>query len=292
MAQPPGSGAGVAQQHQRGPNIRLPWFNGKEEQVEKYFRELKRLKFIYDWSDDHLLNMALLGLKGRADEKDTFVKLETQMVKIFGDRRAKWQKHAEFCGLKQGKDQSVIEFAGVLKQKQIKAEASDSMMLAVFLEGLKPSVARQVAVLNPNTFTEAVDCATRLESLDKAKGGPKVSNAVSELGGDREESATSDLDTVAERFGVVLARLEAAPWFQKPKQGQGESAQNNSGYRQQSYEKKTGYDSQKGVVGTLIKSLNLTRRHVKKQKGVWVTKHRSTSKGKGRNYFMMRVNTA
>ena len=53
-------GAGVAQQHQRGPNIRLPWFNGKEEeQVEKYFRELKRLKVIYDWSDDHLLNMAL-----------------------------------------------------------------------------------------------------------------------------------------------------------------------------------------------------------------------------------------
>ena len=116
MAQPPGGGAGAVQQPQRGPNIRLPWFNGKEEeQVKKYFQELKRLKVFYDWSDDHLLNMALLGLKGRADnwagqlndnEKDTFVKLETQMVKIFGDRRAKWQKHAEFCG--QGKDQSVI----------------------------------------------------------------------------------------------------------------------------------------------------------------------------------------
>ena len=88
-----------------------------------------------------------------------------------------------------------------------------------------------MAVLNPKTFTEAVDCATRLESLDKAKGGPKVSNTVSELGGDREESAPSALDTVAERFGVVLASLEAAPWFQKPKQGQGESAQNHSGYR-------------------------------------------------------------
>ena len=65
--------------------------------------------------------MALLGLKGRADvwagaipdaDKDTFAKLETQMVKIFGDRRAKWQKHAEFCSLRQGKDQSAIEFAG------------------------------------------------------------------------------------------------------------------------------------------------------------------------------------
>ena len=87
------------------PNIRLPWFHGKEdEQVEKYFRKLKRLKTIYDWTNDHLLNMALLGLKGRADDwagaipdadKDTFDKLETQMVKIFGDGRAKWHKHAE-----------------------------------------------------------------------------------------------------------------------------------------------------------------------------------------------------
>ena len=241
-------------QPQRGPNIRLPWFHGKEdEQVEKYFRELKRLKTIYDWTDDHLLNMALLGLKGRADDwagaipdadKDTFAKLETQMVKIFGDRRAKWQKHAEFCSLRQGKDQSAIEFAGGLKQKQIKAEANDSMMLAVFLEGLKQTTARQVAILNPTSFTEAVDCATRLESLDKGKGGPKISNAVSELGGDQEEGASSALDTVAERFGVVLARLEAAPWFQKPRQGQGEPAQ-SGGYRQQSYEKKTNYDNQK-----------------------------------------------
>ena len=33
---------------ERGPSVRLPWFTGKEdEHVEKYFRELKRLKAIY-----------------------------------------------------------------------------------------------------------------------------------------------------------------------------------------------------------------------------------------------------
>ena len=82
MAQPPPPPATV----ERGPSIRLPWFTRKEdEQVEKYFRELKRLKAIYKWQDDHLLNMSLLGLKGRADDwasaiadadKDTFAKLE------------------------------------------------------------------------------------------------------------------------------------------------------------------------------------------------------------------------
>ena len=120
MAQPPPPPPTV----ERGPSIRLPWFSGKEdEQVEKYFRELKRLKAIYKWQDDHLLNMSLLGLKGRADDwasaiadadKDTFTKLEEAM-KIFRDKRAQWQKHADFSNLKQLKEKSVIDFAGILK---------------------------------------------------------------------------------------------------------------------------------------------------------------------------------
>ena len=81
-----------------GPQIRMPWFQGKpEEKVERYFRELERLKVIYGWDDPKTLNMALHGLKGRADdwanglqpaEKDTSDHLRTSMVKIFGDRRA------------------------------------------------------------------------------------------------------------------------------------------------------------------------------------------------------------
>ena len=91
---------------ERGPSIRLIWFTEKEdEQVEKYFRELNRLKAIYKWQDDPLLNMSLLGLRGRADnwasalndaDKDTFVKLEEAMTKIFGDKRAHWQKHTDY----------------------------------------------------------------------------------------------------------------------------------------------------------------------------------------------------
>ena len=101
---------------ERGPSIRLPWFTGKEdEQVEKYFRELKILKAIYKWQDDHLLNMSLFGLRGRADDwasalddadKATFAKLEEAMTKIFEDKRAQWQKHADISNLKQLKEQS------------------------------------------------------------------------------------------------------------------------------------------------------------------------------------------
>ena len=84
------------------PQIRMPWFHGKpDEKVERYFRELERLQAIYGWDEPKTLNMSLHGLKGRADdwahgleatEIDTFLHLKESMIKIFGDRRAVWQK--------------------------------------------------------------------------------------------------------------------------------------------------------------------------------------------------------
>ena len=51
------------------PQIRMPWFHGKpDEKVERYFRELERLKAIYGWDEPKTLNMSLHGLKGRADD--------------------------------------------------------------------------------------------------------------------------------------------------------------------------------------------------------------------------------
>ena len=80
-----------------GPQIRMPWFQGKpEEKIERYFRELERLKIIYEWNEQKTLNMALHGLKGRADDwvqglgaagKDTFAHLKASMIEIFGDKR-------------------------------------------------------------------------------------------------------------------------------------------------------------------------------------------------------------
>ena len=42
-----------------GPQIRMPWFQGKpEEKVERYFRELERLKIIYEWNEQKTLNIS------------------------------------------------------------------------------------------------------------------------------------------------------------------------------------------------------------------------------------------
>ena len=128
-----------------GPQIRMPWFHGKpDEKVERYFRELESLKAIYGWDEPKTLNMSLHGLKGRADdwahgleavEKDTFQNLKESMTKIFRDRRAVWQKKTDFFALRQGKDQTVIDFAGTIEQHQGKAEVGPGTVLAVFLEG-------------------------------------------------------------------------------------------------------------------------------------------------------------
>ena len=130
-----------------------------------------------DFDFEGILKIARLSLKGRADdwahgleavEKDTFQHLKESMIKIFGDGRAVGQKQTDVFALRQTKEQTVLDFAGTIKQHQGKAEVGAG---TVFLEGLKGSIAKQVAIQDPKTFDEAVAIATRLESLDKTKPG-------------------------------------------------------------------------------------------------------------------------
>ena len=208
-----------------GPQIRMPWFQGKpEEKVERYFRELERLKLIYEWNEAKTFNMALHGLKGRADdwaqgldagEKDTFANLKKSIIKIFGDKRAVWQKQTDFFALRQGKDQTVLDFAGIIKQHQGKADVGPGKVLAVFLKGLKGSIAKQVAIQDPKTFEEGVAIATRLESLDRVKPSKVTLN----LMGTEQETEGSQVEGVTmlvEKLGLVLARIESSPWNKGP----------------------------------------------------------------------------
>ena len=220
-----------------GPQIRMPWFHGKpDEKVERSFRELERLKAIYGWDEPKTLNMTLHGLKGRADdwahgleavEKNTFQHLKESMIKIFGDRRAVWQNQTDFFALRRGKDQTVLDFAGTIKQHQGKAEVGQGTALAVFLEGLKGSIAKQVAIQDPKTFDEAVANATSLESLDKTKPGKVTLNLIES---EHETESLEGVPGIVERLGMVLARIEAAPWNQNPNRQKEQGRQGQKGY--------------------------------------------------------------
>ena len=225
-----------------GLQIRMPWFQGKPEiKVERYFRELERLKLIYEWIEAKTLNMALHGFKGRADdwaqgldagEKDTFAYLKTSMIKIFGDKRAVWQKQTDFFALRQGKDQTVLDFAGIIKQHQGKADVGPGTVLVVFLEGLKGSIAKQVAIQDPKTFEEAVDIATRLESLDRVKPS-KVTLNLMGTEQQTEGSQVGGVTMLVEKLGLVLARIESSPWNKGPNRSKDQqSSQSDKGYRQ------------------------------------------------------------
>ena len=111
-----------------------------------------------------------------------------------------------FFALRQTKEQTILDFAGTIKQHQGKAEVGAGTVLAIFLEGLKGSIAKQVAIQDPKTFDKAVAIVTRLESLDKTKPGKVTLNLMG------EESETDPLEGAAgivDRLGMVLARIEA-----------------------------------------------------------------------------------
>ena len=97
----------------------------------------------------------------------------------------------------------------MLKQKQAESEATPAMMLAVFLDGLKPALGRQVAIMDPKAFEDAIASAIRLETLDKTRTSGKIVGAAAEI---KEESKEIDpVNELVYRFGVVLARLENMP---------------------------------------------------------------------------------
>ena len=154
------------------------------------------------------------------------------MIKNFRDRRAVWQKQTNFFALRQGKEQTVLDFAGTIKQHQGKADVGPGTVLAVFLEGLKGSIAKQVAIQDPKTFEEAVATATCLESLDRVKPG-KVSLNLMDTERETEGSQIEGMTAIVEKLGVVLARIEASPWNRGPnRQKEQPGGQSEKGYKQ------------------------------------------------------------
>ena len=223
-----GDGADGGAQRTHFPSLRLPWFSGKtDERIDQYFRELENMKEIYGWTDPHSLAMALHGLRGRAAdwvntlgaaEKATFNDLKQAMKKIFGDRRAAWQKNKDFFGIRQGKDQTVLDYAGVLRQQQGKTNIGNDVLLAVFIDGLLPSISKTLAIMNPVSFEEAVEQATCLESLDKPRGGSKSLAAIETEDRDQDDKSMERLE---EKLGAVLAALETADAWKRGQEAQG-----------------------------------------------------------------------
>ena len=99
----------------------------------------------------------------------------SRLTDIFKDKRPNWQKHKDIFTIKQQKGQTALDYAGQLRGKQRSYGLSDEILTSVFISGLEANLANVLAIQNPASFSEAVDMASRLESVT-AKG--KVCSAV------------------------------------------------------------------------------------------------------------------
>ena len=131
----------------------------------------------------------------------------------------------------------MLDFAGTIQQHQGKAEVGPGTVLAVFLEGLKGSIAKQVAIQDPKTFDEAVPTTTCLESLDKIKPGKVTLNLI---GVESETEQLEGATEIVERLGMVLARIEAAPWNQNPNRQKEQNRRGQKGFVQSEGNEKGG----------------------------------------------------
>ena len=75
-------------------------------------------------------------------------------LEIFGDQRPVWQKCKDIFNLKQSADQPMMDFAGILRQQQHRMGVENNVLLAVFIDGLLNNLAKQVAILNPDSRRE------------------------------------------------------------------------------------------------------------------------------------------
>ena len=118
-----------------------------------------------------------------------------------------------------------------------------------------------MAIQDPKTFNEAVATATRLESLDKTKPGKVTFNLI----GVESESETESLEGpagIVDRLGMVLARIEAAPWNQNPNRQKEQNRQGQKGYTHAEGSKKGG--QQGGKADETTKTRDQTFRNTEK----------------------------
>ena len=207
----------------RMPNLRLPTFGGKSDEfVDTYFDQIESLAKIYNWGEEQQLAMTLHGLTSAAadwtktlpaTDRDTYEHLKTRLKKIYADHRAPWQKCCDLLNFKQQKSQSVLEFAGMLRQQQARCGVSNEVLLAAYIEGINRDISRQIAVINPSTFEEAVNLASRLESIEKPKRSlasmETRSQEPSQPGGGSHQAAPSQQQPsdVQQLAGALLAAM-------------------------------------------------------------------------------------
>ena len=211
--------------NQPRPALNLPSFDGSVgNKVEAYINEMQTLTDICGWNDIVALQMMKFGLKDKAadwiralpdDQKDTVAHLQQAMRLIYGDRRPQWQQQKDFFGRKQLPNQSVLEFAGCLREEQARTQIAEATLLAVFIEGLLPSIATNVMLADPPGFEDAVNIAVRIESVGKRETPPQGKESKKTLSAVERIAPDAPFNNAADEIEAKLDKVLSAINFNR-----------------------------------------------------------------------------
>ena len=160
------------------------------DDVIDWFSSFERIARANEWSTDKCGRMISAYLRGPAGDhfekiqegdKSNYRAIKASLIERFSPADMRRSAYSTLAGRKQGKHESVNEFASVIQRLVFRSFASDVDSEVVemtarehFILGLKPSLMRRVTMADPKTFNDAIRVALREESLDMTCGLEQV----------------------------------------------------------------------------------------------------------------------
>ena len=160
------------------------------DDVIDWFSSFERIARANEWSVEKCGRMISAYLRGPAGDhfekideqnKCKYKTIKTSLIERFSPADMRRSAYSTLAGRKQGKHESVNEFASVIQRVVFRSFASDVDSEVVemtarehFILGLKPTLMRRVTMADPKTFNDASRVALCEESLEITCGPEQV----------------------------------------------------------------------------------------------------------------------
>ena len=150
-------------------------YNGVKGTVDDFIRAIENVSLIAGWTEQVIISVALLKLKGLALEHMqqrarplTWTDFKALLRRRFAPPATELTSFSNLKDCQQKAGERVVEFSHRLHQWCSKSTfgAEDRIMLPFFITGLRPQLQNMVLMRNPQTFEEALNAAQYAEGCE------------------------------------------------------------------------------------------------------------------------------
>ncbi len=188
------------------------------DDVLDWFCSFERIARANDWGTDKQGRMVSAYLRGPAGDhyekvadgdKANYAVIKKSLTERFCPADMRRSAYSNLAGKKQGKTESVNEFASNIQRlvyrsfpSSVSNEVVEMTAREHFILGLRPELMRRVTMADPTTFNDAIRVALREESLEESFG--RKINAV-----EAEPQKEDQMTQVIGLLGKLLQREES-----------------------------------------------------------------------------------